>query len=89
MECAQSSVAMLHPQWRCREILETSMAGDQLVVGLAGDDVVCARAIVRLVLSIRWDAEILGVIIVTPFDLPKLILKMRSKRTPDQMVIQS
>ena len=35
---------------------------------LAGGDVVCAQSIVRLVSSIRWDAEKVGVINVTPFD---------------------
>ena len=37
-------------------------------MGLAGGEVVCARAIVGLVPSIRWDADKVGIINVTPFD---------------------
>ena len=48
--------------------LERSKTSDQNFVGLAGGEVVCARAIVRLVPSIRWDAGKVGVINVTPFD---------------------
>ena len=44
------------------------MAGDQNFEGLASGEVVCTRAIVRLVPSIRWDADKVGMIHVTPFD---------------------
>ena len=44
------------------------MASDQNFVGLASGEVVCARAIVRLVPSIRWDADNVGIIHVGPFD---------------------
>ena len=44
------------------------MASIQHFVGLAGGEALRAGAIVRLVPSIRWDAEKVGVINVTPFD---------------------
>ena len=44
------------------------MASDQRFAGLASGEAVCERAILRLVPSIRWDADKVGVIHVTPFD---------------------
>ena len=55
------------------------MASDQKVVGLACGEVICTRAIVRLVPSIRWDVEKVGVINVTPFDF-----KTRTQDVIDQ-----
>ena len=44
------------------------MSSDQNFVGLANGDVVCARAIVRLIPETRWDADKIGSIRITPFD---------------------
>ena len=60
--------AKLDQRRRYGVVLARSMANDQIFVCLAGGEVVCARAIVKLVPSIRWDAEKVGVINVTHFD---------------------
>ena len=60
--------AKLDQRWRYGIFLGRSMASDQNFVGLTSGEVVCARAIVRLVPSIRWDADKVGIIHVTPFD---------------------
>ena len=59
--------AKLDQRWRYGIFLGRSMASDQNFVGLASGGLVCARAIVRLVPSIRWDADKEGIIHVTPF----------------------
>ena len=58
----------LDQRWRYGIFLGRSMSSDQHFVGLANGEVVCARAIVRLVLSLRWDAEKIRAIRITPFD---------------------
>ena len=44
------------------------MSSDQNVVGLASGDVVCAKAIVRLVPSVRWDMGRITAIPMSPSD---------------------
>ena len=60
--------AKLDQRWRYGIFLGRSMSSDQNFVGLANGDVVCARAIVRLVESVRWDMSKISAITVTPFD---------------------
>ena len=45
----------LDQRWRYGIFLGRSMSSDQNFIGLANGEVVCARAIVRLVPSVRWD----------------------------------
>ena len=58
----------LDQRWRYGVFLGRSMASDQNFVGLANGDVVCARAIVRLIPETRWDADRIGAIRITPFE---------------------
>ena len=58
----------LDQRWRYGIFLGRPMSSDQQIVGLANGEVVCARASVRLVLGLRWDAEKIGAIRITPFD---------------------
>ena len=58
----------LDQRWRYGVFLGRSMSSDQNFVGLANGDVVCARAIVRLIPETRWDADRIGSIRITPFD---------------------
>ena len=60
--------AKLDQRWRYGVFLGRSMSSDQNFVGLASGDVVCARAIVRLVPEVRWDAEKVSAIRITPFE---------------------
>ena len=55
------------PNWINDGDMELSREDQWLATKTCGE-VVCARATVRLVPSIRWDAEKVGVINVTPFD---------------------
>ena len=58
--------AKLDQRWRYGIFLGRSMSSDQNYVGLVNGDVICARAIVRVVPSIRWDADKVGLISITP-----------------------
>ena len=58
----------LDQRWRYGVFLGRSMSSDQNFVGLNNGDVVCARAIVRLIPEIRWDADRIGAIRITPFE---------------------
>ena len=60
--------AKLDQRWRYGIFLGRSMSSDQNFVGLANGDVVCARAIVRLVPGLRWDVDKIDSIRITPFD---------------------
>ena len=60
--------AKLDQRWRYGVFLGRSMSSDQNFVGLANGEVVCARAIVRLVPGLRWDPDKIGAISITPFD---------------------
>lgn len=55
---------------RCRYgvFIGRSMSNDQNFVGLANGEVVCARAIVRLVPEVRWDGDKVTAIRITPFE---------------------
>ena len=44
------------------------MSSDQNFIGLPNGDVVCARAIVRLVPSVRWNMDLIAALKATPFD---------------------
>ena len=44
------------------------MSSDQNFISLSNGDVVCARAIVRLVPSVRWNMDLIAALKVTPFD---------------------
>ena len=58
----------LDQRWRYGIFLGRSMSSDQNFIGLANGDVVCARAIVRLVPSVRWDMSRIAAITVSPFE---------------------
>ena len=58
----------LDQRWRYGVFLGRSMSSDQNFVGLNNGDVVCARAIVRMIPETRWDADRIGAIRITPFD---------------------
>ena len=58
----------LEQRWRYGVFLGRSMSSDQNFVGLASGDVVCARAIVRLVPSVRWEMGRIAAISTSPFD---------------------
>ena len=58
----------LDQRWRYGVFLGRSMSSDQNFVGLNNGDVVCARAIVRLIPEIRWDADRIGIVRITPFE---------------------
>ena len=58
----------LDQRWRYGIFLGRSMSSDQNFVGIASGEVVCARAIVRVVPSVRWDMDRIAAISTTPFD---------------------
>ena len=60
--------AKLDARWRYGLFLGRASNCDQNFVGLANGSIVTARAIVRLVPSLRWSAEKLGVISGVPMD---------------------
>ena len=47
--------AKLDQKWRYGIFLGRSLSSDQMFIGIAGGDVVRAKAIIRLVPSCRWD----------------------------------
>ena len=58
----------LDQRWRYGLFIGRSMSSDQNFIGLANGDVVCARAIVRLVPSVRWNMDLIAKLSVTPFE---------------------
>ena len=60
--------AKLDARWRYGVFLGRASNCDQNYVGLANGSIVAARAIVRLVPSLRWNMERLGMVKGTPMD---------------------
>ena len=60
--------AKLDARWRYGVFLGRASNCDQNYVGLANGSIIAARAIVRLVPSLRWNLEKVGVISGTPMD---------------------
>ena len=58
--------AKLDQRWRYGVVLGRSLSSDQNYIGLNNGDVVCARAIVRVVMGIRWNADRVSKIHTTP-----------------------
>ena len=58
----------LDQRWRYGTFLGRSLSSDQNFVATNSGDVVCARAIVRVVANIRWDPERVSKIRVSPMD---------------------
>ena len=58
--------AKLDQRWRYGVFLGRSLSSDQNYIGLNNGDVVCARAIVRVVMGIRWNADRVSKIHTTP-----------------------
>ena len=56
----------LDQRWRYGVFLGRSLSSDQNYVALSNGDVVCARAIVRVVPNIRWSAELVSKVNTTP-----------------------
>ena len=56
----------LDQRWRYGVFLGRSLSSDQNYVALSNGDVVCARAIVRVVPNIRWSAELVSTVNTTP-----------------------
>ena len=57
--------AKLDQRWRYGVFLGRSLSSDQNYIGLNSGEVVCARAIVRVVPSIRWSSEMISKIHVS------------------------
>ena len=60
--------AKLDQRWRYGIFLGRSLSSDQNYIGLSTGEVVCARAIVRVVPSLRWSSEMISRITVSPLD---------------------
>ena len=58
--------AKLDQRWRYGIFLGRSLSSDQNFIGLNSGEVVCARAMVRVVPAIRWDADRVANIHVSP-----------------------
>ena len=58
--------AKLDQRWRYGVFLGRSLSSDQNYVGLSSGEVVYARAIVRVVPSIRWSPDLISKIQVSP-----------------------
>ena len=58
--------AKLDQRWRYGVFLGRSLSSDQNFIGINTGEVVCARAMVRVVPSIRWDAERISKITTSP-----------------------
>ena len=58
--------AKLDQRWRYGVFLGRSLSSDQNYVGLNNGDVVCARALVRVVSSIRWNVDRVSKIHTSP-----------------------
>lgn len=58
--------AKMDQRWRYGIFLGRSLSSDQNYVGLSSGDVICARAIVRVVPEMRWSHEAISKISTTP-----------------------
>ena len=58
--------AKMDQRWRYGIFLGRSLSSDQNYMGLTSGDVICARAIVRVVPGMRWSHEAISKINVTP-----------------------
>ena len=58
--------AKLDQRWRYGVFLGRSLSSDQNYIGLSSGDVICARAIVRVVPQMRWSHELIAKINITP-----------------------
>ena len=58
--------AKLDQRWRYGVFLGRALGSDQNYIGLNSGNVVCARAIVRVVLNLRWSADRISKIQVAP-----------------------
>ena len=58
--------AKLDQRWRYGVFLGRSLSSDQNYIGLNSGEVVCARAMVRVVSSIRWSADMISKIHISP-----------------------
>ena len=56
----------LDQRWRYGVFLGRSLSSDQNFIGLSSGEVVCARAIVRVVPSIRWSSDMISKISTPP-----------------------
>ena len=57
----------LDQRWRYGVLLGRPLGSDQNFIGVNSGEVVCARAIVRVVPSIRWSSDRISKIDVSPF----------------------
>ena len=58
--------AKMDQRWRYGIFLGRSLSSDQNFIGLGSGDVICARAIVRVVPQLRWSHEMVSKITTTP-----------------------
>ena len=58
--------AKLDQRWRCGVFLGRPLSSDQNMIGLINGDVVCARAIIRVVTNIRWSSDRVSKVRATP-----------------------
>ena len=58
--------AKMDQRWRYGIFLGRSLSSDQNYIGLSSGDVICARAIVRVVPEMRWSHEAISKISTTP-----------------------
>ena len=58
----------LDQRWRYGVFLGRALGSDQNVIGVNSGEVVCARAIVRVVPSIRWSTDRISRVTVTPMN---------------------
>ena len=58
--------AKLDQRWRYGVFLGRALGSDQNFIGLNSGDVVCARAIVRVVMNLRWSADRISKIKIAP-----------------------
>ena len=58
----------LDQRWRYGTFLGRSLSSDQNFIATTSGDVLCARAIVRVVANIRWDPDRVSKIQVSPMD---------------------
>ena len=58
--------AKLGQRWRYGLILGRSLSSDQNYIGLSSGEVICARAIVRVVPHMRWSHDLVSKINISP-----------------------
>ena len=66
MACSEEAEGKLDQRWRYGIFLGRSLSSDQNFVGLNTGEVVCARAIVRVVEGIRWAPDRIANIQMSP-----------------------